>query len=247
MRYSLAALAGLLSLASSVAAQTSPIAVDSAAAIIPRWHVGLAADIGQPLGDFKQNVNNAAGVQAHVLLRLDRSGMTGIRFQGGWLNYGRESQRSCLSATSSCRVAVNVTTANGILTFAAGPQFSVPLGPLRTYGYGLVGVSRFATVSGLGGGILPDVVAADENFGDAGLVWSGGVGVQLPVHKRTTVDVGVAYQGHGRRNYLVKGGVTDNPDGSLAFDVKRSTADLYAIRVGVTTAVAWGRRTRAPR
>lgn len=143
-------------------------------------------------------------------------------------------------------MAVNVTTANGIFSLGLGPQFSIPLGPFRTYGYGLVGVSRFATVSGLGGGIVPDVVAADENFGDAGLLWSGGVGIQLPVYRSTTIDVGAAYQGHGRRNYLIKGGVTDNPDGSLAFDIKRSKADLYAIRLGVTTAIPWGRRKANP-
>jgi opacity protein-like surface antigen len=143
-------------------------------------------------------------------------------------------------------VAVNVTTANGIFSLGVGPQFSFPLGPIRPYGYGLLGLSRFATLSGLGGGLLPDILAGDENFGDAGLAWSGGVGLQWPVHPRATVDVGVAYQGHGRRDYLVKGGVTDNPDGSLAFDIKRSKADLYAIRFGVTTAIPWGRRPSTP-
>lgn len=246
MRYPLSALVGFLSLAAPLAGQAGPPAVDSTTVFIPRWHVGVAADIGQPVGDFKQNVNNAAGLQAHVLLRLDRYGLAAIRLQGGWLNYGHESQRSCLGTTPSCRVAVNVTTANGILSLGVGPQFSYPLGPIRTYGYGLIGVSRFATVSGLGGGILPDLVAADENFGDAGVVWSGGVGVQLPVHQSTTIDVGVAFQGHGRRDYLIKGGLTDNPDGSLAFDIKRSDADLYAIRVGVTTAISWGRRKSNP-
>lgn len=219
--------------------------VDSAAVAIPRWHVGVAADIGQPVGDFRRHVNNAAGLQGHVLLRLDREGVASIRFQGGWLNYGHESQRSCIGTTPGCRVAANVTTANGIFSVGVGPQFSYPLGWLRTYGYGLIGISRFATVSGLGGGLLPDFVAADENFGDAGLAWSGGVGVQIPVHRTTSVDMSVAYQGNGRRDYLIKGGLTDNPDGTLAFDIKRSNADLFAFRIGVTTAIGWGSRKPA--
>lgn len=246
MRFVVTALVGFLSLASPLSGQASPPPVDSNTVIIPRWHVGVAAAIGQPVGDFKQNVNSAAGLQAHVLLRLDRYGLAAIRLQGGWLNYGHESQRSCLATTQGCRVAVDVTTANGIASLAVGPQFSFPLGPLRTYGYGLVGLSRFATLSGLGGGIVPDIVAADENFGDAGLVWSGGVGITLPVRQSSTIDVGVAYQGHGRRNYLIKGGLTDNPDGSLALDIKRSNANLYTISVGVTTAIAWGRRNSNP-
>lgn len=229
-------------LASSVRGQSGPPASDSLSRM-PRWLVGAGADIGQPIGAFRDQVKNAAGAQAHALLRLDRRGRTAIRFQAGWLNYGHESQRTCLGNTTGCRVAVDVTTANGILTFGVGPQVTYPLGPLRTYGYALVGASRFATVSGLGGGILPDIVAADEHFGDGGLAVSSGVGLQLPVRAHTTLDVGVAYQVNGRRNYLVKGGVTDNPDGSLAFDVKRSRADLFAIRLGVTTAMKWGRRT----
>ncbi len=244
MRYVAASLAGIIAIASPLRGQAAP--TDSNTVHPPRWHVGLAADIGQPVGNFKRNVNNAAGVQAHGLLRLDRNGRVALRLQGGWLNYGHESQRSCLGSTPGCRVAVDITTANGILTLGAGPQLSLPIGWLRAYGYGLVGVSRFVTVSGVNGGIVPDIVAADENFGDGGLVVSGGVGVQLPVHRSTTVDLGVAFQGHGRRNYLVKGGVTDNPDGSLAFDVKRSVANLYAIRVGLTTAFPLRARKAAP-
>lgn len=246
MRFVITPLVGALSLSTALSGQATQPSVDTHSASFRRWHVGVAADMGQPVGAFKDNVNNAVGVQAHLLLRLDRHGLASIRLQGGWLNYGHESQRTCLGTTPGCRVAVDVTTANGILSLGVGPQLSLPLGPLRTYGYGLVGVSRFATVSGVGGGIMPDIVAGDENFGDTGLAWSGGLGIQVPVHQSTTIDVGVAYQGNGRRDYLVKGGVTDNPDGSLAFDIKRSTADLYSIRVGVTTAIRWGRRKPNP-
>lgn len=242
MRFAFTALVGCVALVSPLSGQATPPPVDSNTVAVPRWQVGVAADIGQPVGAFKQNVNNAAGLQAHLLLRLDRHGLISIRLQGGWLNYGHESQRTCLANTPSCRVAVDVTTANGIFSLGVGPQFSLPLGPFRTYGYGLLGVSRFATLSGVGGGLMPDFVAADENFGDAGLAWSGGVGMQWPVHRRTTIDIGVAYQGHGRRDYLIKGGLTDNPDGSLAFDIKRSNAALLAIKVGASTAIPWGRR-----
>ena len=206
----------------------------------------MAADIGQPVGAFKQRVNNAVGVQAHVLLRLDRQGFASIRLQGGWLNYGHESQRTCLGTTPGCRVAVDVSTANGIFSLGVGPQLSVPLGPFRTYGYALIGVSRFATLSGVGGGLLPDFVAADENFGDTGLAWSSGIGLQLPIHRIITIDIGAAYQGNGRREYLIEGGLTDKPDGSLAFDIKRSKANLYAIRLGASVAIPWGRRTSKP-
>lgn len=237
MRHSIAGIAGLFSLVSSASGQQASPATDTSTLRIPRWHVGVAADAGQPLGDFKRNVRNGVGGQGHVLLRLDRSGLASLRLQGGWLNYGHESQRSCLGTAPHCRVAVDVTTANGILSLALGPQFSMPLGRVRTYGYGLVGMSRFATVSGLGGGIVPDMVAADENFGDGGLLVSGGVGLQVPVLRGTSIDIGVGFERHGARDYLIKGGLTDRPDGSLGFDIKRSKAALYTIRIGVTTPI----------
>ncbi len=244
MRSFLRAVSALLSLAAPLAAQEVAPAADTTRPAIPRWHLGLAADIGRPVGAFKQQVGHAGGLQAHLRLRLDR--YVSLRLQGGWLNYGHESQRTCLAATPGCRVNVSLTTANGIFSLGIGPELSFPLGKLRAYGHGLVGMSRFATLSGLGGGIMPDFVAADENFGDGGFAWSGGGGIQLPISRRTAVDLGVAYQGHGRREYLTAGGITDNPDGSLSFDVRRSSANLFAIRLGVTTSLAWGSRKSAP-
>jgi hypothetical protein len=247
MRYPLAAVVGLLSIAFSapLSAQTitpsTPPVGDAAAIPMPRWQVGVSAEAGQPIGAFKQHVKNAAGGQGYALLRLDREGRFSLRAQGGWLNYGHESQRTCLGTAPNCRVAVNQTTANGILSLALGPQVTLPLGPVRTYGYGLVGMSRFATVSGMGGGLVPDLVAGDENFGDSGAMWRGGVGLALPVTRHTSIDVGVDFENHGRRDYLLKGGLTDKPDGSLGFDVTRSKASLYAIRFGITRAL--GRKT----
>lgn len=242
MRYIAFAVAGLLTLSSCLAGQEPSAAVLDSTTAVPRWHAGAALDVGQPVGGLKQQVKNAVGLQAHVLLRLDSRGNTSLRLQGGWLNYGHERIPVCLGATPGCRIDTHVSTSNNIFSLGVGPEFSVLRGVVRLYGHGLVGVSRFATLSALDGGILPDLVAADENFGDAGFFWSVGGGLQLPLSKHTSLDLGVAFQGHGRREYLIEGGVTDNPDGSLNFDVKRSAADLFAVRIGFTRALAWGTR-----
>jgi len=246
MRHIASALVGLLALTSPLAGQETSATPLDPSTTIPRWHAGAAVDVGQPVGDLKQQVSNAVGVQAHLLLRLDARGNTALRLQGGWLNYGHERQPVCLGATPGCRIETNVSTTNNIFSLGGGPEFSVPLGVFRLYGHGLVGVSRFATLSALEGGILPDFVAADENFGDAGIFWSVGGGIQVPIHKQASLDFGVAYQGHGRREYLTEGGITDNPDGSLNLDIKRSAADLFAIRIGFSTALAWGTRASKP-
>jgi len=229
---------GTIQLARPLAAQElSVVPADSGTPSPPRWYVGVAANMGRPTGAFRQNAGNAGGVHGHLRLRLDPLGLVSLRLEGSYLNYGHESQRTCLAATPGCRVAVNVTTANGILTAGIGPELSWPLGRVRVYGHGLIGISRLATVSGLGGGLWPDVVAADEHFGDGGFAWSTGAGLSLPIVSGVAMDFGVSFQGHGQRNYLVKGGVTDNPDGTLDFDVKRSAANLFAIRLGFTTSL----------
>jgi hypothetical protein len=246
VRHIASTVAGLLTVSSVLAGQPTHSTAFESTTALPRWHVGGALDIGQPVGDLKQQISNAIGIQAHVLFRLDHHGTTALRLQGGWLNYGHERQPVCLGTTPGCRVATNVATTNNILSLGIGPEFSVPLGVFRLYGHGLVGVSRFSTLSALGAGILPDFVAADENFGDAGGFWSTGGGIQLSLNKHTALDVGVAYQGHGRREYLTEGGITDDPDGSLDFAVKRSAADLFTIRIGFTRALAWGMRGSNP-
>lgn len=221
--------------AASLDAQPDPAAAaDSASPAMARWHFGVSAAIGEPVGDFRRNVGLTAGANGHLRLRLDPNGIISLRLEGGYLNYGHESERICVASTPGCRVAVSVNTANGILSAGLGPEIAWPIGRLRAYGHALVGISRLTTFSTLGGGLLPDLVAADENFGDSGISWSTGAGVSLPIHAGLAIDFGVSYQGHGRRNYITKGGVTDNPDGSLVFDVRRSTVSLFATRLGVS-------------
>ncbi len=234
MPYRTTALAALVVAAASLGAQAP---ADTTMPWIPRVHLGFAGDYSRPTGAFHDQVQSAGGVQAHLRIRLDRYGLVNLRLQTGYIMYGHENQRSCVATTPGCRVEVNVTTANGILTAALGPEFSLPMGRVRAYANGLVGTSRLLTFTALGGGIFQNFFASDENFGDAGFAWSSGAGIQLDLGARYALDLGVAYQGNGQRDYLIEGGITDNPNGSLAFDVKRSTTNLVAFRMGITKAL----------
>ena len=82
---------------------------DSTPPAIPRWHLGFAGEMGRPTGDFKELAGNAGGLQAHLRVRLDQYGLVSLRVQAGWLNYGHESNPTCLATTPGCRVEVNVT------------------------------------------------------------------------------------------------------------------------------------------
>jgi hypothetical protein len=211
---------------------------------IPRVHVGIAGDYSRPVGAFRDQVTSGGGVQAHLRVRLDRYGLVALRLQAGYMAYGHETQRSCIATTPGCRVEVTVGTSNGILSGGIGPEFALPLGKVRLYANGLVGSSRLVTFTALSGGILPDIFAADENFGNGGFSWSSGAGIQLALGARYALDAGVSYQGNGVRDYLIEGGITDNPDGSLSFDVKRSTTNLVGFRLGLS--IALGGPNKAP-
>jgi hypothetical protein len=204
---------------------------------IPRVQIGIAGDYSRPTGAFHDQVTSAGGVQAHLRVRLDRYGIIALRLQGGYVAYGHESQRSCIAATPGCRVEVTVGTSNGILSGGIGPELSLPLGKVRFYANGLVGGSRLVTFTALSGGLLPDILAADENFGDGGFSWSSGAGLQLALGARYALDFGVSYQGNGVRDYLIEGGITDQPDGSLEFDVKRSSTNVVGFRLGLSVAL----------
>ena len=93
-----------------------------------------------------------------------------------------------------------------------------------------------STFSQVEGGWLSGVFASSENFGRCGFAWSSSGGVEVPVGKvksrPLSLDMAVTYNGNGRREYLTKGGITLQPDGSSAFDVKNSNANLLSARLG---------------
>ncbi len=223
----------------SLAAQS---AADSVPVLLPeRVRISIAGLGASTMGDFQDHVDDGFGLNAAMTIRLDRRGAIGLRVQAQFLNYGWESQRTCLGANPGCRVEANLATANTILTFGIGPELATQAGPVRLYGHALIGNSRFATVSGLQGGWLGSLIATTENLGDGGFAWSGGVGATVPLglKGRTLIglDLGLDYHGHGRRDYLVEGGITDREDGSLDLDIKRSGASLVTARVGISLAL----------
>ncbi len=125
MRHIVSAVAGLLTLCSALAGQQTLAATLDSITVIPRWHVGGAVDVGQPVGDFIPQVNNAVGLQAQFLLRLDARGNTRLRLQGGWLNCGHQSQQVCLRATPGCRIEANVCTTGSFWSGGGGTQVSI--------------------------------------------------------------------------------------------------------------------------
>ncbi|TVR51697.1 MAG: hypothetical protein EA421_15020 [Gemmatimonadales bacterium] len=210
----------------------------------PRIHTGAGLAVAQAVGEFSEYVSVGAGIQGFLRVELDEGGRVGLRLQGAFLNYGNETQRVCLSATVGCRIEVDLTTSNNIVTVGLGPELALPIGASRLYGNALAGFGYFSTDSQVRGGLDQDPFASSRNYGDGGFSWSAGGGVEIPVARAgalpVSLDLGLNYNGNGRREYLTRGGITDRPDGSLEFDVKRSEADFLIWRIGVSVGLRPG-------
>lgn len=240
---SLRTLAFLTLITAPVALSAQEPTTDTLALGVPRFQFGVALEGGIPTGAFGDRVSEGGAVHGFVRVRLDDHGVVGLRLQAGYFGYGDETTRTCLGAGPACRVEVNITTANAILSWGVGPDVSLPVGIFRVTGHALIGSSYFTTYSGARkAGFVPDFFALSEHLGDGGLAWSAGAGLALPVSRSAALELGVTYQGHGTRNYLVRGGITDQPDGSIEMDVQRSSVNLVGVRLGVT----FSRSRRAP-
>lgn len=242
----LAATVAVIGIAQDVAAQQRPLTDP------PRMHAGGALMLAQPVGEFDQYVGLGGGIDGFFRVALDEADVVSLRIQAGFVNYGNETQRVCLSRTIGCRIQVDLTTSNNIFLFGVGPELGVPAGPVRLYANGTIGYSHFSTDSHVSGDLEPGPFASTRNFGDGGFAWTGGGGLQI--HLADTgggasigLDMGVSYQGSGRREYLTEGDITDLPDGSIRLDVRRSRANLLLWRLGVTVGFGGGEGMRRGR
>jgi hypothetical protein len=232
---SLRTLALLALIAGPAALRAQEPAADTLALGVPRIQFGVALEGGIPTGAFGDRVSDGGAVHGFVRVGLDHQGLFALRLQAGYFGYGDEATRTCLGAGPACRVEVNITAANAILSWGVGPDVSLPVGIFRVTGHALIGSSYFTTYSGARKvGLVPDFFALSEHLGDGGLAWSAGAGVAMPVSRNAALELGVTYQAHGTRNYAVRGGVTDQADGSVLVDIQRSNVNLFGIRLGMT-------------
>jgi hypothetical protein len=209
----------------------------SAARKPPLLTGGGAITYAQPVGDFRDNINGGGGAEGHLLVRLDQSGAVALRLDGGFLVYGNEEKRVRLSNTVGDRIQVDLNTSNNIALFGVGPQFTVPSGPVRPYVNGSVGLAYFFTQSSVEGIDDEDDLFRTTNQDDVTFAYTGGAGVYIPIAvSRSTVslDFGARYHNNGTPEYLRKGDIRDNPDGSVTLTPVKSRADFVTYHLGVS-------------
>ncbi len=206
----------------------------------PRFYIGGSALMGEPDGEFADNVPRSWGGSLNMLLAGDKKGIIGLRMDGGLMVYGHESKRVPLSQTVGGRISVDVSTDNNIAYFGLGPQLMLPNGKLRPYIAATAGLAYFFTMSSIAGANGNEDFASDTNFNDTNFAFSGIGGFYVPLHRGSSpvsLDFSVQYHNNGVANYLRKGSITDNSDGSISFTPIRSQADLVSFHVGAVVGI----------
>lgn len=207
----------------------------------PVVYVGIQGVYARPVGEFRDYVKHGGGLNMNVVWPVRSQSPLALRADGGFIVYGSERKEVCFSSTVGCRVRLNLTTTNSIAYLNAGPQLMVPVGPVRPYANAGIGFSYFATTSSVEGtGNQNEPVASSTNFDDLTFSWTGGGGVLIPIVSGSTpvmIDLGVRYVGNGQVEYLKKGDIQDNPNGSITFTPTRSDANLLQYQIGVSIGV----------
>jgi hypothetical protein len=205
---------------------------------------GIHAIVAQPVGPFGEAVDVGGGLNLYGLINAGPDSPLGLRLDGGFVIYGSETNRYRLSPTIPDRVTAKLTTTNSIFFLGAGPQLMATSGPIRPYVNGSVGFSVFVTSSSLSGDDDNDDDFNTTNQSDATLAYTGGAGFYIPLGTRTPVaiDLGAKYHGNGRVEYLRKGDITDNPDGSITINRRNTEANLVTYHIVVSVGIPGPRR-----
>lgn len=236
----------LLAFSGDAAAQASSRSSESPQAPAdgaPRFYVGGGFWYAQPEGEFARYVDGGIGLDLNGSFALDPEGFLSLRANLGFIQYGRETQQVCFSATVGCRILLDLTTSNDIFVGGIGPELALPTRTFRPYVFGTVGFSYFSTRSSLEGTTDTREIAETENYGDGTLAWVGGGGMAIRLsHGRHPIDLdlGLEYHDNGRAEYLREGDIVDEPDGSITLYPTRSETDFTTFRVGVRVGIPRG-------
>jgi hypothetical protein len=200
-----------------------------------RASLGGGLFVAQPVGEFKNYVNNGFGAGGHLLFRVDPQGFLALRADVGYLIYGHETKH--VSLPNAGRVRFEVTTSNNILTYSIGPQLMVQRGPIRPYVHAMAGGAYFFTESSIGDDDNTSDFASTRNFGDNVPSYGYGGGLFIPLAVRygyVGIDIGARFIRNGLTRYLREGGIRDDPDGGYTVFPIESETDIVVYHIGVS-------------
>ncbi len=209
---------------------------------------GFGGLIAIPQNEFAREVNVGGGLGGEFLY-APGAGPFGIGLVINYLLYGSESRREPFSTTIP-DVQVDVTTENQILLAHLLFRIQAKGGPIQPYVDGLAGLNYLYTQTSIKSLRWDDDenVASSTNFDDTAFSYGFGGGVMVRVWQGETnsetgypqkMQVMVDLRGHymrgGEAEYLKKGSIR-RVDGKVLYDIKKSTTDLFIVKIGATVA-----------
>jgi len=198
----------------------------------PKGLFGFNGSLARPTGEFQEFVDWGGGFGMYGVVNFNRRSQIGLRFGGSLLVYGHERYPAQIVPGVS-RIWVDVQTENFIVDFGVGPQITFGRGSVRPYVYGTAGFSYFATVSSLDGVDGGPDFAHTTNFDDITYALTGGGGLLLSLSRRVAIDMSAQWTFNGVVDYLTRGDIEDNWDGSITVYPIRSEANLMTFRFGL--------------
>ena len=204
------------------------------------FSVGANLLFARPVGDFADNVDFGFGFLGHGTLAVGGSGVLGLRLDIGFVNYGKEDVRICI--TFPCRVTGEITTSNDILLLGIGPEIGTGRGRIRAYTGASLGLAHFSTTSSVDGTDgFGSPFAESTNYSDLTFAWRAGPGVEIRLHEGddalVSLDLAASYNANGEATYLTKGDVVDLPGGSVELHPRKSRADFWTIGLGLSVTI----------
>jgi len=209
---------------------------------------GLNLMLGNPQGEFRQNVNNLGIGLAGYLAAGPKSGYAKIGGEFGFLVYGNETRKEPFSTTIP-DVTVDVTTSNNILFGHLLVRLQVPVGSVQPYLDGLVGFHYLFTETSIKNEQGQEEIATSTNFSDFTFSYGGAGGILIRIYQRkaeekkkpgeshpiqaTFLDFRVRYLIGGEANYLKEGSIR-RENGKVKYDIQHSKTDIMTFQLGIT-------------
>jgi hypothetical protein len=199
---------------------------------------GLTLTVSQPVGEFSRFARAGFGITANGVAGVDGAGVLGLRVEGGAQNYGRFSAPFTQGGLL-INIPARQVTSNDVYWGAIGPQVTLPLGPVRPYGFATVGIANFATTSrllgaGLDGSSQTFWQSTDLSNWSRTEAWGGGMRVRIARQQATAVNLDLGAQRHYVRQarYLAPGAIP----GQTGFNAlsRNGRADFLTYHIGIS-------------
>jgi hypothetical protein len=219
-------LGGSIFVAAAVAeAQSQPV-------VIPPIGAGIRVINAQPIGEFKNYVQDGWGVGGDFRWFPGNQKALSLRTDAGFLIYGRQTTSECFG--TGCRITVRITTSNNIFSGLVGPELQAPSGPIRPYVNAMAGWTVFWTQSSADGDNTTDGNSVFEttNLRDNLFTSAVGGGFRIPVSSTLKIDVNARRNFNGRARYLTRDSFGDGSNPNPL--VRESEVNMWTYSVGVT-------------